>query len=93
MAMTWCLLLIEGALRRRLPTEYLLYAALAVILPVFAGTYLALPRYGMGIFVVMWLAAIHVSSRPRLALTLKVVLPISMIVIATISIGTGLYVP
>ena len=93
MAMTWCLLLIEGALRRRLPTEYLLYGALAVILPVFAGTYLALPRYGMGIFVVMWLAAIQVSSRPRLALTLKVVLPISMIVMATISISTGLYVP
>ena len=93
MAMTWCLLLIEGALRRRLPTEYLLYAALAVILPVFAGTYLALPRYGMGIFVVMWLAAIHVTSRPRLALALKVLLPISMIVIASVSIGTGLYVP
>ena len=33
------------------------------------------------------------GSRPRLALALKVLLPISMIVIASVSIGTGLYVP
>ncbi len=92
-AMTWALLLIEGAWRRRLPGEYLLYGALAVILPVFAGTYLALPRYGMGIFVVMWLAAIHVASRPRLMRFLYVAMPVSLVVTAIVVYGFGGYVP
>jgi hypothetical protein len=92
-AMTWGLLLIEGLIRKRLPGEYLLYGALAVILPVLAGTYLALPRYGMGIFVVMWLAAIHVASRPRLSRGLKVALPLALIGTAVVSLGFEHYTP
>ena len=92
-AMLWTLLLIEGIRRRRLPSEYLVYGALAVILPVFAGTYLALPRYGMGIFVVMWLAAIHVASRPKLARILRVAMPISLVVTTFAVYGWGVYVP
>ena len=92
-AMAWALLLLEGLVRRRLPGEYLLYGWLAVILPVLAGTYLALPRYGMGIFVVMWLAAIHVASRPRLALGLKIALPLALIATAVVSLGFEHYTP
>ena len=92
-AMVWGLLLLEGLIRRRLPAEYLLYGWLAVILPVLAGTYLALPRYGMGIFVVMWLAAIHVASRPRLARWLKVALPVALIATAVLSLGFERYTP
>ena len=92
-AMTWALLLIEGTLRRRLPSEYLLYGALAVILPVLAGTYLALPRYGMGIFVVMWLAAIHVSKRPVLERVLWVAMPVALVITAIVSVGFDLYTP
>jgi hypothetical protein len=92
-AMTWGLLLIEGLIRKRLPGEYLLYGALAVILPVLAGTYLALPRYGMVIFVVMWLAAIHVASRPRLSRGLKVALPLALIGTAVVSLGFEHYTP
>ena len=92
-AMTWALLLIEGLIRKRLPSEYLLYGCLAVILPVLAGTYLALPRYGMGIFVVMWLAAIHVASRPRLSRGLKIALPLALIATAVISVGFERYTP
>ena len=92
-AMAWALLLLEGLVRRRLPGEYLLYGWLAVILPVLAGTYLALPRYGMGIFVVMWLAAIHVTSRPRLALGLKIALPLALIATAVVSLGFEHYTP
>jgi hypothetical protein len=92
-AMAWALLLLEGLVRRRLPGEYLLYGWLAVILPVLAGTYLALPRYGMGIFVVMWLAAIHVASRPRLARGLRIALPLSLIATAVASLGFGYYTP
>ncbi len=92
-AMLWGLLLIEGILRRRLPSEYLLYGALAVVLPVLAGTYLALPRYGMGIFVVMWLAAMHVSVRPRLELALKITMPIALVATAVVSLGFDAYTP
>lgn len=92
-AMAWALLLIEGLVRRRLPGEYLLYGWLAVILPVLAGTYVALPRYGMGIFVVMWLAAIHVASRPRLALGLKIAMPLALIATAVVSLGFEHYTP
>lgn len=92
-AMAWALLLLEGLVRRRLPGEYLLYGWLAVILPVLAGTYIALPRYGMGIFVVMWLAAIHVASRPRLARGLKVALPLALIATAAVSLGFAHYTP
>ncbi|MGI9116400.1 MAG: mannosyltransferase family protein [Gaiellales bacterium] len=92
-AMTWALLLLEGLVRRRLPGEYLLYGWLVVILPVLAGTYIALPRYGMGAFVVMWLAAIHVASRPRLALALKVAMPLALIATAAISLGFEHYTP
>lgn len=92
-AMTWGLLLIEGLLRRRLPGEYLLYGWLAILLPVLAGTYLALPRYGMGIFVVMWLAAIQVASRPRLAWGLKIAMPLALIATAIVSLGYERYTP
>lgn len=92
-AMTWGLLLLEGLIRKRLPAEYLLYGWLAVLLPVLAGTYIALPRYGMGIFVVMWLAAFHVASRPRLGLGLKIVMPLALIATATISLGFEHYTP
>jgi hypothetical protein len=92
-AMTWALLLLEGLIRKRLPGEYLLYGSLAVILPVLAGTYLALPRYGMGIFVVMWLAAIHVATRPRLSRGLKIALPLALIATAVISVGFERYTP
>ena len=92
-AMAWGLLLLEGLVRRRLPGDYLLYGWLAVILPVLAGTYLALPRYGMGIFVVMWLAAIHVASRPRLARWLRVALPVALALTAVLSLGFERYTP
>ena len=92
-AMTWGLLLVEGTIRRRLPSEYLLYGALAVILPVLAGTYLALPRYGIGIFVVMWLAAIHVAARPRLERVLWVALPLLLVITAIVSLGLDSYAP
>lgn len=92
-AMTWGLLLLEGLVRRRLPGEYLLYGWLAVILPVLAGTYIALPRYGMGIFVVMWLAAFHVASRPRLGLGLKIALPLALIATAIVSLAFEHYTP
>jgi hypothetical protein len=85
--------LIEGTLRRRLPSEYLLYGALAVILPVLAGTYLALPRYGMGIFVVMWLAAMHVAERPRLERVLWVAMPLALVITAIVSLGFDSYTP
>ena len=92
-AMTWALLLIEGTLRRRLPSEYLLYGALAVILPVLAGTYLALPRYGMGIFVVMWLAAMHVAERPVLERILWFAMPVALVITAIVSLGFDVYTP
>ncbi len=92
-AMIWALLLIEGIVRRRLPGEYLLYGALAVALPVFAGTYLALPRYGMGIFVVMWLAAMHVAVRPRLGRALWVVMPVLLVLTAVATYGFEVYTP
>ena len=92
-AMTWELLLLEGLIRKRLPAEYLLYGWLAVLLPVLAGTYLALPRYGMGIFVVMWLAAFHVAGRPRLGLGLKIAMPLALIATAIISLGFEHYTP
>ncbi len=92
-AMAWGLLLLEGLVRRRLPGEYLLYGWLAVILPILAGSYIALPRYGMGIFVVMWLAAIHVASRPRLGLALKIAMPLALIATAVVSLGFEHYTP
>jgi hypothetical protein len=92
-AMLWALLLLEGLIRRRLPAEHLIYGWLAVILPVIAGTYLALPRYGMGIFVVMWLAAIHVAHRPRLSRALRFALPPALIATAVVSLGIGFYTP
>ena len=92
-AMLWALVLIEGWVRRRLPPEYLLYGSLAIALPVFAGTYLALPRYGMGVFVVMWLLAIHVAARPRAARLLRVALPASLALAAVLVLGLGVYTP
>jgi len=92
-AMLWALLLIEGIVRRRLPGEYLIYGSLAVALPVFAGTYLAVPRYGMGIFVVMWLAAMHVAPRLKLRRTLRVVMPVALVGTAVAVMGLQVYTP
>jgi hypothetical protein len=91
-AMVWTLLLVEGALRRRVPGEYLLYAALAVLLPALAGSYLAFPRYGMGVFVLFWLIAIH-ARRPWLDRTLKVAFPIGMVVLVILTYGAETYTP
>lgn len=91
-AMVWTLLLLEGALRRRVPGEYLLYAALAVLLPALAGSYLAFPRYGMGVFVLFWLIALH-AWRPTLDRALKVAFPIGMVVLVVLTYGTGGYTP
>ncbi|MGA0121829.1 MAG: mannosyltransferase family protein [Gaiellales bacterium] len=92
-AMLWALVLIEGWVRRRLPPEYLLYGSLAIALPVFAGTYVALPRYGMGVFVVLWLVALHVAVRPRLGRVLRIALPVSMVVAGVLVLGAGVYTP
>ena len=76
MIATW--LLLHAAYRRLVPTEYLLAAAGALILPALAGTYLAFPRYGMTVFVLAWLLALH-ASRRRLDLGLRIALPVSMV--------------
>lgn len=91
-AMAWTLLLLEGALRRRVPGEYLLYAALAVLLPALAGSYLAFPRYGMGVFVLFWLIAIH-ARRRWLDRTLKIAFPIGMVVFVILTYGAETYTP
>jgi hypothetical protein len=90
MLATW--LLLHAAYRRLVPTEYLLAAAGALVLPALAGTYLAFPRYGMTVFVLAWLLALH-ASRRWLDRTLRIALPVSMVVFVVLTYGPGVYTP
>jgi hypothetical protein len=47
----------------------------------------------MGIFVVMWLAAMHVAERPRLERVLWVAMPLALVITAIVSLGFDSYTP
>jgi hypothetical protein len=86
------LLLLHAAWRRLLPVEYLLAAAGMLILPALAGTYLAYPRYGMTVFVLAWLVAIHARSR-RVDLAVRVGSVTAMAALVVLTYGSGTYTP
>jgi hypothetical protein len=47
----------------------------------------------MGIFVVMWLAAMHVAARPSLARWLRVAMPIALVATVVLVTGVEVYTP
>ena len=91
-ASAMALLVLHAAWRRLLPGEYLLAAAGVLILPALAGTYLAYPRYGLTIFVLAWLLALHARTR-CIDLALRAGGVLAMVVLAVLTYGTGTYTP
>jgi hypothetical protein len=86
------LLLLHAAWRRLVPGEYLLAAAGMLVLPALAGTYLAYPRYGMTVFVLAWLVAVH-ARRRRVDLAVRAGSVVAMAALVVLTYGFGTYTP
>jgi hypothetical protein len=70
----WCGLFLH-AWRMRLPGEYLIYAALAILIPTSAGSLLSIGRFGLVAFPLYWALA-HLGQSPRIDTLVKVSFPI-----------------
>jgi hypothetical protein len=68
--LVWCGLLLH-AWRMRLPGEYLIYAALAILIPTSTGTLLSIGRFGLVAFPVFWALA-HLGRSPRIDALIQV---------------------
>jgi hypothetical protein len=91
-ASVWAWLLIEAVWRRRLPGEYVIFAAGCLLLPVLAGTYLGVPRYFVGAFPLFWLLAVH-GRNAHVDHSLRSALPALMAALAFAAYGVGTYTP
>jgi len=85
-------LLIDAARSRRIPLEYGIFAAGCVLLPALTGTYLGFPRFGLVVFPLFWLLAIH-GRKEGVDQTLRSVMPALLVGIAFVSFGTGTFTP
>jgi hypothetical protein len=70
----WCGLFLH-AWCMRLPGEYLIFAALAIVIPTSAGTLLSIGRFGLVAFPLFWALA-HLGASPRIDTAVKVTFPI-----------------
>jgi hypothetical protein len=69
----WAGLLVH-AWRMRLPGEYLVYAALAILIPTSTGTLLSIGRFGLVAFPVFWALA-DIGRRSHIDAAIKLLLP------------------
>jgi Gpi18-like mannosyltransferase len=70
----WCGLFLH-AWRMRLPGEYLIYAALAILIPTSAGSLLSIGRFGLVAFPLCWALA-HLGRSPRIDTLVKATSPV-----------------
>ena len=70
----WCGLFLH-AWRMRLTGEYLIYAALAILIPTSAGSLLSIGRFGLVAFPLFWALA-DLRASPRIDTAVKVTFPV-----------------
>jgi hypothetical protein len=83
----WCGLFVQ-ACRMRLPGEYLIFAALLVVLPASAGVLTSIGRFGTVAFPLFW-ALGRLADTPRRDMLVKVAFPLAMAGMMVAAYGSG----
>jgi hypothetical protein len=88
----WCGLWYHAWRRLRLPAEYLIFAALLLILPTSGGLIVSMGRFGMVAFPLFWsLAAL--GRDERVDTLVKVAFPMAMAALIFITFGPRTFTP
>jgi Gpi18-like mannosyltransferase len=87
----WCGLLFH-AWRMRIPGEYLIYAALAVVIPTSAGTLLSIGRFGLVAFPLFWALA-DLGRSARIDLLVKIAFPVLLAASIFLTYGAASLTP
>jgi hypothetical protein len=91
--LSWCVLWWKAWRTLRLPGEYLIYAALMILLPSSGGSLLSMGRQGMIAFPLFWVLAEWSVRDPRIDTTVKMVAPALMAALIFLAFGTHTFVP
>ena len=91
--LAWCVLWYRAWRVLRLPGEYLIYAALCVLLPSSGGSLLSMGRMGMVAFPLFWALAEWSVRDPRVDTIVKMAAPALMAAIIFMAFGTNTFVP
>jgi len=89
----WCVLWWRAWWVLRLPGEYLIYAALAILLPSTGGSLLSMGRMGMIAFPLFWALAQWSIQNPRVETVVKMASPALLAALIFITFGTHTFVP
>jgi Mannosyltransferase (PIG-V) len=89
---TWCWLWYRAWRVMRLPGEYLIYAALLVLLPSSGGSLLSMGRMGMVAFPLMWALA-DWGRDERVDTLVKTLAPAMLAALVFLAFGTRTFVP
>jgi len=88
----WCGLWYHAWRRLRLPAEYLIFAALLLILPTSSGLILSIGRFGMVAFPLFWSLAV-LGRDERVDTLVKVAFPMMMAALVFITFGPRTFTP
>jgi hypothetical protein len=91
--LAWCLLWFRAWWVLRLPGEYLIYAALVVLLPSSGGSLLSMGRMGMIAFPLFWALAEWSLRDPRVDTVVKMAAPALLAAVMFMAFGTHTFVP
>lgn len=89
----WCVLWYRAWRVLRLPGEYLIYAAIAVLLPSSGGSLLSMGRMGMIAFPLFWALAEWSVHDPRIDTIVKMTAPALLAALIFLTFGTHTFVP
>jgi hypothetical protein len=88
----WCGLWYHGWRRLRVPAEYLLFAALLILLPTTGGLIVSMGRFGMVAFPLFWALA-DLGRDERIDTAVKVAFPLMMATLIFITFGPRTFTP
>ncbi len=84
----WCVLWWRAWRNLKLPGEYLIYAALAILLPSSGGSLLSMGRMGMIAFPLFWALAQWSLKDPRIDTAVKMSAPLLLAALMFLTFGT-----
>jgi hypothetical protein len=88
----WCGLWYHAWRRLKLPAEYLIYAALLLILPTSGGLIVSMGRFGMVGFPLFWALA-DLGKDERVDTVVKVVFPLMLTALVFVTFGPRTFTP